>query len=139
MISMAFIMLELRCAPLGASQVKGEPEPAEQDLLSPGGASLEQLALLSPQRADEVYNEFDFTDLSTPESDPITFSYGETVSASVAVDFEPFVHRAERQARIYHAFLKDLGETRSTAFRILQREWFFADNDFVTVHVCIER
>jgi len=138
MISAAFIMLELRCSALGGSEAKGESEPTEQDLLSPGGASLEELARLNPLRADELYNEFDFTEPSTPESDPITLSYGERVSISAAVDFEPFVHRAEQRAETYHAFLKDLGEARSTAFRIIHREWFLANNDFVTVHVCFD-
>src|SRR5260370_29967642 len=79
-ISAAFIMLELHCPPLvGAYDVKGYSEPTEQDLLSPGGASFEELARLSPQRFDELYNEFDFTGPSTPDSTPTTLSYGERV------------------------------------------------------------
>jgi hypothetical protein len=140
MISAAFIMLELHCSPPLANDVdvKGESEPTEEDLLSPGGASLEEIAHLTPHRADELYNEFDFTGPSTPDSVPITLSYGERVSNSAPIDFQPFVQRAERLAETYHSFLTDLGETRDT-FRITHREWYLANHDFVTVHVCFGR
>ncbi|HEX7361199.1 MAG TPA: hypothetical protein VF283_11980 [Bryobacteraceae bacterium] len=133
-------MLELRRSRLNTSEVKGQTEPTEQAFLSPGGASFEELAQLNLQRSDEFYNEFDFSEVSTcgSDPDPVTFSYGERISTSAAVDFEPFVHRAEQRAKRYHSFLKDLGETRSGALRIIHREWFLASNDFVMVHVCFE-
>ena len=43
---------------------------------------MEELERLAPQREDEIYNEFDFTDPSMPKTGPITVSYGESVSGS---------------------------------------------------------
>jgi hypothetical protein len=127
--------MEVRCSPPSAGQ-QGQSEPLEESLLSPGGASLEELMRVSPQRADEIYNEFDFTEPF--DHSPVTLSYGEPTSGP-ARDFEPIVQRAERLAEVYHSFLKELGETHSGAFRIIHRGWFLANNDFATVHVCFDR
>src|SRR6266849_8560216 len=48
-------------------------------LRSPGGATLEVLTRFAPQRADEFYNEFDFSDPSDESTDPVILSYGESV------------------------------------------------------------
>jgi hypothetical protein len=121
------------------TEVLGEPEPTDEALLSPGGASLEELAGLAPQRADELYNEFDFSESSTADTDPVTLSYGEPSSGTDVVDFEPFLQRAGRLAAAYHTFLQSLGETRSDVFRITGREWFLANQDFVTIDICFAR
>jgi hypothetical protein len=128
-------MLEVRCSP--EADERGEAEPTEDALLLPGGATPEELARLSPQHADEVYNEFDFTDPSA--TDPVTLSYGEPVLNHDGFDFEPIVQRAERFAESYYAFLQTMGETRSDAIRVIRREWFLASQDFATVHILFDR
>ena len=118
----------------------GEPPPTEEALRSPGGATLEELELLAPQRADEIYNEFDFTDPSTPRTDPITLSYGESISGrDASLDFTPFVERAKRVARFYHSLLQSLGEASTRSFQIRRREWFLASETFVTIHICFDQ
>jgi hypothetical protein len=138
-IATAFITVDLRCSGRGATGLSGEPEPTEETLRSPGGATLEELSRIAPQRADEFYNEFDFTESSTADTAPVTLSYGEPISGDEVVDFQPFVERAERLARNYYTFLQGLGETHSHAFRVIRREWFLADQGFITIHVCFDR
>lgn len=135
----AFITLEHLCSDPGATKIQGEPEPTEEALMSPGGATLEEIARLAPQRANELYSEFDFTEPSTAEPGLVTLSYGESVSDAGAVDFRPFVERAEGLAKSYRTFLESLGEVCSPAFRIVRREWFLADRNFVTIHICFDR
>jgi hypothetical protein len=136
----AIITVGLRCSDQDGTDVEGKAEPTEEELRSPGGATLEELARVAPQRADEVYNEFDFTDPSTPSSaDLVTLSYGESISGGDTVDFRPFVERAEKLARSYHAFLQTLGEASAQPFRIVRREWFLASETFVTIHICFDR
>jgi hypothetical protein len=137
-IATAFITLGLQCSDQGGSDVKGEPVPTEEALRSPGGATLEELAHLAPQCADEVYNEFDFTDPSTSDADVVTVSYGEPVSGAGHIDFWPFVERAERLARFYHGLLETFGEAGSQRLNIKHREWFLASETFVTVHICFD-
>jgi hypothetical protein len=135
----ALITFGLRCSDHGGIDLRGEPVPTEEALGSAGGASLEELARLAPQRADEIYNEFDFTDSSTPNSDLVTLSYGEPFSGGDNVDFRPFVERAERLAHSYHTLLETLGESSAQPFRIKRREWFLASRTFVTIHICFDR
>jgi hypothetical protein len=131
----AFINIEVGGSPGGPP---GEPAPTPDDLMTPGGATLEDLTRLSPQSAHEIYNEFDFTDSSQPNVHSITLSYGEPISATHAVDFEPIVQRAERMAESYYAFLKDQDEVRSDVLRITSGESFLANPDFAVVHVFFE-
>jgi len=56
-IAAAFITLAVQ-----SQDFAGEPPPTDDELSAPGGASPADLARLAPQRADEIYNEFDFTD-----------------------------------------------------------------------------
>ena len=136
----SLITLCLRCSGQNGIEGKGEQPPTEEALRSPGGATLEELERLAPQRADEIYNEFDFTDPSTPNTDPITLSYGESISGSdPSLDFRPFVERAERVARSYHTLLQSLGEASAQSFRIQRREWFLASQSFVTIHICFNQ
>lgn len=134
----ALITLGLRCSDRDGIDMKGESVPTEEALRSPGGATLEDLARLAPQRADEIYNEFDFTDPSTSNADVVTLSYGEPVSGADTIDFRQFVERAERLARSYHCLLKTFGEAGSQPFRIKRREWFLASQTFVTIHICFD-
>ena len=61
-IGIALVVMEVRCLPPHSPVEQGQTEPTEEALSSPGGASLDELTLLSPQSADEIYNEFDFTE-----------------------------------------------------------------------------
>ena len=132
-IATAFVTLAV-----GSPELAGEPPPTDDDLLAPGGASLADAARAAPQRADEIYNEFDFTGPSAPGSDPITVSYAEPVPEigdGDSTDFKPFVERAETFANSYFNLLRHFGEV-STPFRPTHREWFLADRKLVTVHIC---
>ena len=137
-LATAFTTLGIQAPGENETKVEGEQVPTDDDLRSPGGTSLDNLTVLAPQRADEFYNEFDFTDASTPSSDPITFSYAETILDDDPADFAPFVERAEEFARSYHTLLTCLGEVHSP-FRVMRREWFLADRRLVTVHICFNR
>lgn len=135
-IGTAFVIMEVRCSPPSGPGEHGQPEPSEEALLSPGGASLEELTRLWPQRAEEIYNEFDFT--KPFEDGLITLSYGEPVSPPCH-DFEPTVRRAEQLAETYHSLLKSVGEVHSVDLKVIHREWFLANEDFATVHICFDR
>jgi hypothetical protein len=129
----------LRCPDQGWIDVPGETPAAEEALRFPGGATLEELARLARQSADEIYNEFDFTEPSTPNADVVvTLSYGEPVSGGDTIDFQPFVERAERLAHSYHSLLRTFGEAGSQPFRIKCREWFLASPAWVTIHICFD-
>jgi hypothetical protein len=81
---------------------------------------------------------FDLTDPPTQHADVVTFSYGEPISSGHAIDFSPFVVRAEVMARSYHGLLQTFGEAGSPPFRIRHREWFLASQTFVTIHICFD-
>jgi hypothetical protein len=135
----AFVTLGLGCSDHSLADVQGEPAPTDEALRSPGGATLEELGSLAPQTADEIYNEFDFTDPSTPNADVVTVSYGEPLSGDDAIDFWPFVERAERLARFYHGILQTFREAGTQPFRIRRREWFLASQTLVTIHICFDQ
>lgn len=135
----ALITLGLRCPDQRLPDVQGEPVPTDEALRSPGGTTLEELDRLAPQAADEIYNEFDLTDSPTQRANVVTFSYGEPISSGDAIDFSPFVVRAENMARSYHGLLQTFGEAGSQPFRIRHREWFLASQTFVTIHICFDR
>ena len=132
----AFITLGLRPPGEGSAGFGGEQPPTGAGLRTPGGS--ENLAHVAPRDVDEIYNEFDFSDLSSPSPDPITVSYGERLLGGALTDFEPFVKRAEGFARSYHSLLKRFGEVEGH-FRTLRREWFLADPKLVTIHICFSR
>jgi hypothetical protein len=135
----ALVTLGLRCSDQSLTDVQGEPVPTDEALRSPGGATLEELDHLAPQAADEIYNEFDLTAPPIDRADVVTFSYGEPISSEYAIDFSPFVVRAEKMARSYHGLLQTFGEAGSQPFRIRHREWFLASQTFVTIHICFDR
>jgi hypothetical protein len=135
----ALITLSLRCSDQSLTDGQGEPAPADEALRSPGGATLEDLVRLAPHTADEIYNGFDLTDPSTPHAGVVTVSYGEPFSGDNAIDFWPFVERAEGLARFYYTLLKTFGESGSQPFRIRYREWFLASQTLVTIHICFDQ
>ena len=138
-IVMALITLGLRCSDQIVTDHQGEIAPTDDALRSPGGATLEKLGRFAPQAADEIYSGFDFTDPSTPNADVVTVSYGEGFSGGGAVNFWPFVERAERLAHSYHGLLRAFGDVGSRPFRIRRREWFFASRTFITIHICFDQ
>lgn len=132
----AFVTLALQS--VAESARAGELRPSDEDLQAPGGTSVEDLARAAPQRAEEIYNEFDFSDSLGP--DPITVSYGERIPMveGNVIDFGPTIERAEAFASSYHDLLASFGEVTGP-FRIVHREWFLADPGLPTVHVCFSR
>ena len=137
-ITAALVSVGISGSPRSWAGVHPQTSPTVEALCSPGGTPLEELARLAPEQADEVWNEFDFTESSAEESGVITVSYGEPVTASGAIDFAPFVRRAEKFARYYHGLLQTFGEVAARPFTIRRREWFLASPTFVTVHVCFD-
>ncbi len=140
-IATAFLTMELTCSREGDGITHGEEAPSADALTSPGGATLEMLTRFAVQRVDEFYSDFDFTDPSTKGTDPVTLSYGESVSTSEEIDFQPFVERAERLASFYHDLLHSLaGEPRGEPLTIIRRQWFCVTNpNLVTVQIQFQR
>ena len=135
-IATAFTTMGLICPKLGDTNPEGEDAPAAEALLVPGGATDEMLARFAPQRSNEIYNEFDFTDTSAPSIGPVILSYGEPVPACEGTNFQPFVRRAEEFARFYHGVLQHRAGPRTDPFKIMRREWYcVTDPNLVTVHV----
>jgi len=87
----------------------------------------------SPQRATEVFVEFDHRNPATCGAPLFMYSYGERVTVAVVDSFEPFVRRAEDSARAHQA-LFDMPGTSARPFSISHREWYMADN-LVTVEL----
>jgi hypothetical protein len=133
----AFLTMGLVCLPEGDPKPLGEKAPTAEELLRPGGTTLEILTRFAPQRVDEIYNEFDFTDPSNPDNDPMILSYGESVQTCEAIDFQPFVRRAEALAKFYWDVLGTLpGGSKGAGFEILRRNWYCITNpNLVTVEV----
>jgi hypothetical protein len=78
-VATAFITLALRSPEEVANGIDSARPPSAEELRTPGGTSLEDLARLAQQRPEELYSEFDFTDASVPGSDLITVSYAESI------------------------------------------------------------
>jgi hypothetical protein len=135
----ALVSVGVSGSPKSWTGIKSQPSPTVEQLCSPGGASLDDLARLAPEQADEVWNEFELTDSNGHDSGVVTVSYGEPVAQSGLIDFRPFVLRAERFARYYQGLLRTFGEIADRSFTIRRREWFLASPTFVTVHVCFDR
>ena len=108
----------------------GEPAPTTPELMTSGGATLEEMQHRSPQRATEVVVEFDHRH-SAAGGALFMYSYGERVTVDTVDSFEPFVRRAENNARAHQA-LFDMPGRPATPSSIGRREWFMADN-LVTV------
>ena len=81
----------------------------------------------SPQRATEVLVEFDHRNPATGGAPLFMYSYGERVAVDSVDSFEPFVRRAENNARAHQA-LFDVPGTSAKPYSIGHREWYIADN-----------
>jgi hypothetical protein len=111
----------------------GEPAPTTQQLTTSGGATLEEMQLRSPQRATEVFVEFDHRQPGAGGVPLFMYSYGERVAVDTVDSYEPVVQRAENNARAYQA-LFDAPGTSARPSSIGHREWYKADN-LVTVEL----
>jgi hypothetical protein len=123
----AVVMMGLMRATAGQMPPPGEPAPTTQELMTSGGATMEEMQHRSPQRATEVFVEFDHRHPTASGASPFTYSYGERVGVHTVDSFEPFVRRAENHARAHQALVDVLGTSPIPA-SIGLREWYMADN-----------
>ena len=140
-LATAFLTLAVRSPEDVDSCVDAEKAPSVEELRSPGGTSLENLARLAQQRPEELYSEFDFTDAAAGSSNLITVSYAESIPEipeGDPFDFKPSIDRAEAFGNWYHRILERFGEVHSP-FRASRREWFLVDRKLVTVHIFFSR
>ncbi|HEY3458587.1 MAG TPA: hypothetical protein VGK64_28660 [Bryobacteraceae bacterium] len=140
-VATAFLTLAVQLPEDVDNCLDAEKAPSVEELRSPGGTSLENLARLAQQRPEELYNEFDFTDAAACSSNLITVSYAESIPEipeGDPFDFKPSVDRAEAFANWYHHILERFGEVHSP-FRASRREWFLVDRQLVTVHIFFSR
>ena len=92
----------------------------------------------APQRAHEVYVEFDHRDEKSRTQSIMMFAYGERVALSDRFSFEPSVARAEHRARFHRDLLDGTAAAREP-FRVLRREWFMVrETNLATVHIYFE-
>jgi len=140
-IAAAFVTVGLLCPePGGGSATRGAEAPTMEELLSPGGATLDELTRFAPQRVDEIFNEFDFSDPLSQRADPVIVSYGEAVPLREVVDFAPFVERAERLAGFYHGLLQTFREATTNRLEVIRREWYRVTNEnLVVVHLWLRQ
>ena len=129
----AIVMMGLMRPTAGQIPPPGEPAPPTQELMTSGGATIAEMQHRSPQRATEVFVEFDHRNPATGGAPLFTYSYGERVAADTVDSFEPFVRRAENNARAHQA-LFDMPGTSAKPYSIGHREWYMADN-LVTVEL----
>jgi hypothetical protein len=135
-LATAFVMMGLRVAGGGESVPEGEPVPGDRELETEGGATLEMLQRQAPQRAPEVFVEFDHRDETSSSRQRImTLSYGERVEPSARFSFEPSADRAEHRARFHRNLLVD-GLSADAPLQVVRREWFKVhETNLATVHV----
>ena len=130
----AMVMMGLMRPTTGQTPPRGEPAPTTRELMTSGGAKMEEMQHRSPQRATEVLVEFDHRDPAAAGGAPLfMYSYGERVAVDTVESFEPFVRRAENSARAHQA-LFDVRGTSAIPAAIAHREWYLADN-LVTVEL----
>ncbi len=68
-----------------------------------GGATMEEMRHRSPQRATEVFVEFDHRHPAAGGAPPFMYSYGEGLAVDTVDSFDPFVQRAEKNALAHQA------------------------------------
>ena len=129
----AIVMMGLMRRAVGRMPPSGEPAPTTQELVTSGGATMEEMQRRSPQRATEVFVEFDHRQPAASAVPLFMYSYGERVTADAVASFEPFVRRAEHNARTHQARF-DVPGPSATPASIGRREWYMADN-LVTVEL----
>ncbi|HLK65620.1 MAG TPA: hypothetical protein VKU19_19415 [Bryobacteraceae bacterium] len=132
-IPMASLITELSC-PRGTCPT-GEAEPTWDGLSAPGGTPRETFARIAVDRSDEIYNEYDWSDPETRNVEPYSFSYGERVASCDAIDYGPFVTRAQSRACFYHAVLAGFSRDVNGSFRVLRRQWWSVPDHLVVVVV----
>jgi hypothetical protein len=135
----AFVMIGLLWPVEGKPVPAGEPVPGDHELERDGGATLDMLQRDTPQRAPEVYVEFDHRDEMSSHRRIMTLSYGERVAPSERFSFEPSVARAEHRAKFHRRLL--VGETAAAhdPLRVVRREWFMIrETNLATVHIYFE-
>jgi hypothetical protein len=129
----AVVMMGLMRPTAGQIPPPGEPTPTTRELMTSGGATMAEMQHRSPQRATEVFVEFDHRQPATGGAPLFMYSYGERVAMDTVDSFEPFVRRAEKNARAYQAIF-DVSGTSQQPYAICHREWYSADN-LVTVEL----
>ena len=137
--SVMFAMIMMGMIRLPASQVPppGQLPPTAQELMTSGGATLEEMRHLSPQRATEVFVEFDHRHPAASGAPLFMYSYGERLAVDTVDSFEPFVQRAESNA-LAHQAMFGLPGTSVAPFSICHREWYRADS-LVSVELHLKR
>ena len=123
----AMVMMGLMRLTPGQMPPLGELAPTTQELTTSGGATMEEMQHRSPQRATEVFVEFDHRHPAAGGAPLFMYSYGERVAVDTVDSFEPFVRRAENNARAHQALVDVLGTSPIPA-SIGLREWYMADN-----------
>jgi hypothetical protein len=133
--SLAFVIVMMGLMRPAAGQVAppGEPAPTAQKLMTSGGATMEEMQQRSPQRATEVFVEFDHRHPAAGGAPLFTYSYGERVAVDTVDSCEPFVRRARNHARAHRA-LFDVPGTSAIPSSIGHCEWYMAHN-LVTVEL----
>jgi hypothetical protein len=129
----AIVMMGLMRPAAGQMPPPGEPAPTPRELMTSGGATMEEMQRRSPWRATEVLVEFDHRHPAAGGAPLFMYSYGERVAVDTVDSFEPFVRRAENNARAHQARF-DVPGTSATPSSIGHREWYIADN-LVTVEL----
>lgn len=129
----AIVMTGLMRPPASRMQPPGGPSPTTQQLMSSGGATLEEMQRRSPHRATEVFVEFDHRHPGAGGGPLFIYSYGARVAVDTVDSFEPFVRRAENSPRAHQAVFGVPG-TSATPSSIVHSEWYRADN-LVTVEL----
>ena len=129
----AFVMMGLMRLVAGQVPPRGEPAPTSEQLTTSGGATMEEVKRRSPQLATEVLVEFDHRHPTVVGAPLFTYSYGERAAGDTVDSFEPFVRRAEENARAHQARF-DVPAASATPCSIVNREWYIADN-LVTVEL----
>jgi hypothetical protein len=86
-----------------------------------------------------VYVEFDHRGQASPRQSIMMFAYGERLTSSDTLDFEPVVARAEHRAKFHRDLLEDRTPATSNPLRVLRREWFIVrETNLASVQIYFE-
>jgi hypothetical protein len=133
----AVVILGVRCLRDGEVGSTGESQPSAESLAVPGGMTKEELATRKgdTKGLDEIYSDYDVREEPGPVG-ILTLSYGEYVKSTEALDYTPFIERAESLASFHLRLAEARPDERSTNPDIVRREWFCATNpDIAVVHI----
>ena len=117
-VMFAMVMMGLIRPSAGQVLPSGQPPPTTQELVMSGGATMEEMRQRSPQRATEVFVEFDHRHRATSGAPLFMYSYGERLAVDTVDSFEPFVQRAESNALAHRAMFGLPARTPLEALRI---------------------